>query len=434
MVWGQKQGVGDWAERLNRNDPKLTSLTVLRFRSFAHEDVAQLCDSLSANTTLTELYASGHSMERRTASVVADMLSSNTTLTHLCVGDSDFGSEALEALSRGVAASVSLRTLDLEHKGLDAVGMEPLGQAVRTSSSLRTLVLSRNQISDAGVAALCREGLAQLEELDLQECGLGQQACEALASGLERSPGALRRLWLNDNPLGGGVSMLAPLPPIECGLPLSRCDLSAATFWLRGSHPAEAAALARALPPGSSLALLDLSDNSLTLQEGSPLPLPAGLQRLLLRGNKIGDAGVAALAASLPEACPDLRELDLGGNALGSGAVAALQRINVPKLGLFACNIGDEGMTQLAQLSAEGHLRAVEELDVAGCGAGMAGAQCLFDALAAGAMPALRVLLLGANPAVEDEGWEGALQRLRQARTELDVMWRTNDPSGTAPQ
>lgn len=57
-------------------------------------------------------------------------------------------------------------------------------------------------------------------------------------------------------------------PPIECGLPLSRCDLSAATFWLRGSHPAEAAALARALPPGSSLALLDLSDNSLTLQEG----------------------------------------------------------------------------------------------------------------------------------------------------------------------
>mmetsp|Transcript_4803 Transcript_4803/g.12079 ORF Transcript_4803/g.12079 Transcript_4803/m.12079 type:complete len:428 (-) Transcript_4803:54-1337(-) len=427
MVWGQKQGVGDWAERLNRNDPKLTSLTVLRFRSFAHEDVAQLCDSLSANTTLTELYASGHSMEPRTASVVADMLSSNTTLTHLCVGDSDFGSEALEALSRGVAASVSLRTLDLEHKGLDAVGMEPLGQAVRTSSSLRTLVLSRNQISDAGVAALCREGLAQLEELDLQECGLGQQACEALASGLERSPGALRRLWLNDNPLGGGVSMLAPLVRHQDGM---------RQLGLRnvGLGDAEAAALARALPPGSSLALLDLSDNSLTLQEGSPLPLPAGLQRLLLRGNKIGDAGVAALAASLPEACPDLRELDLGGNALGSGAVAALQRINVPKLGLFACNIGDEGMTQLAQLSAEGHLRAVEELDVAGCGAGMAGAQCLFDALAAGAMPALRVLLLGANPAVEDEGWEGALQRLRQARTELDVMWRTNDPSGTAPQ
>jgi len=427
MVWGQKQGVGDWAERLNRNDPKLTSLTVLRFRSFAHEDVAQLCDSLSANTTLTELYASGHSMERRTASVVADMLSSNTTLTHLCVGDSDFGSEALKALSRGVAASVSLRTLDLEHKGLDAVGMEPLGQAVRTSSSLRTLVLSRNQIGDAGIAALCREGLAQLEELDLQECGLGQQACEALASGLERSPGALRRLWLNDNPLGGGVSMLAPLVRHQDGM---------RQLGLRnvGLGDAEAAALARALPPGSSLALLDLSDNSLTLQERSPLPLPAGLQRLLLRGNKIGDAGVAALAASLPEACPDLRELDLGGNALGSVAVAALQRINVPKLGLFACNIGDEGMTQLAQLSAEGHLRAVEELDVAGCGAGMAGAQCLFDALAAGAMPALRVLLLGANPAVEDEGWEGALQRLRQARTELDVMWRTNDPSGTAPQ
>lgn len=44
------------------------------------------------------------------------------------------------------------------------------------------------------------------------------QACEALASGLERSPGALRRLWLNDNPLGGGVSMLAPLVRHQDGM------------------------------------------------------------------------------------------------------------------------------------------------------------------------------------------------------------------------
>ncbi len=37
MVWVQKMGVTDWVERLKNNDPKLTSLTVLRFRVFGHE-------------------------------------------------------------------------------------------------------------------------------------------------------------------------------------------------------------------------------------------------------------------------------------------------------------------------------------------------------------------------------------------------------------
>ena len=37
MVWGQKQGVDDLAQRLAANDPKLMSLTVMRFRQFGHE-------------------------------------------------------------------------------------------------------------------------------------------------------------------------------------------------------------------------------------------------------------------------------------------------------------------------------------------------------------------------------------------------------------
>jgi hypothetical protein len=64
---------------------------------------------------------------------------------------------------------------------------------------------------------------------------------------------------------------------------------------------------------------------------------------------------------------------------------------------------------------------------------GMGGAQSLMDALIAGAMPALTVLLLGANPAIEEERWEAALEALRNARSTLDVMWRTNDPSGGPP-
>ena len=39
-----------------------------------------------------------------------------------------------------------------------------------------------------------------------------------------------------------------------------------------------------------------------------------------------------------------------------------------------------------------------------------------------------QVLLVGANPAVQEDGWESAVQQIRDARPALDVAWRTNDP------
>lgn len=93
MVWGQAgaSGVADLVERLERNDPKLSSLTILRFRKFGPSEVEALCEALKKNTTLTELNATGHKVSRATAATLAAMLAENSTLTSLCVGDMEFG-------------------------------------------------------------------------------------------------------------------------------------------------------------------------------------------------------------------------------------------------------------------------------------------------------------------------------------------------------
>lgn len=154
MAWGKAAATGlqDLVARLQSNDPKLTTLTVLRQRRFGHEvradlatgrarmagaapgtarqssnnlllpgsaisvcaprhwqpapprklrrpapllwpatpthrsdkaraqDVAALCQALSTNTVLQELYASSHAMAPATAALLADALAANTTL------------------------------------------------------------------------------------------------------------------------------------------------------------------------------------------------------------------------------------------------------------------------------------------------------------------------------------------------------------------
>jgi len=37
-------------------------------------------------------------------------------------------------------------------------------------------------------------------------------------------------------------------------------------------------------------------------------------------------------------------------------------------------------------------------------------------------------MLVGANPVVQDDAWELALEDLRQSRPSIDIAWQTNDP------
>lgn len=83
--------MADLVGRLERNDPLLSSLTILRFRKFGPSEVTSLCEALKKNRTLTELIATGHNLSGDTARTIAAMLAVNSTLTSLCVGDMSFG-------------------------------------------------------------------------------------------------------------------------------------------------------------------------------------------------------------------------------------------------------------------------------------------------------------------------------------------------------
>ena len=93
MVWGAAGGAGvdDLVERLQRGDPKLCSLTLLRFRRFGPPEAAALCEALHANVALTELDVSGRPLPPAAVEAVATMLARNRGLLSLCVGDSSLG-------------------------------------------------------------------------------------------------------------------------------------------------------------------------------------------------------------------------------------------------------------------------------------------------------------------------------------------------------
>lgn len=51
----------------------------------------KLCQALRANTTLKELYASGHRLTPQTAGMLGAMLAANTSLVSICLGDDALG-------------------------------------------------------------------------------------------------------------------------------------------------------------------------------------------------------------------------------------------------------------------------------------------------------------------------------------------------------
>jgi hypothetical protein len=82
------------------------------------------------------------------------------------------------------------------------------------------------------------------------------------------------------------------------------------------------------------------------------LPMCASLDELVLSCNQIGDVGAQALAAALPQ-CASLQELDLSGNQIGEASTRALaaalpQCASLQKLNLSGNHIGEAGARALA--------------------------------------------------------------------------------------
>ncbi|XP_077077531.1 NLR family CARD domain-containing protein 3-like [Siphateles boraxobius] len=152
----------------------------------------------------------------------------------------------------------------------------------------------------------------------LYDCGLTDEGCVALASGLRSNPSHLRELNLSENKLGdSGIKQLSDLlANPHCKLEILRLVDCVVT-------DEGCVALASALRSNTShLRILNLSGNKLgdsgIKQLSDLLAIPhCKLEILGLRDCGVTDEGCVALASALRSNPSHLRELDLSGNKLG---------------------------------------------------------------------------------------------------------------------
>mmetsp|Transcript_20381 Transcript_20381/g.44561 ORF Transcript_20381/g.44561 Transcript_20381/m.44561 type:complete len:468 (-) Transcript_20381:206-1609(-) len=462
MAWGKgpAAGVDDLCKRLESNDAKLTSLTILKHRKFDAAEAGKLCKSLAANTVLTELYASSHALSPDSVKEFASLLSSNSTLRSLCIGDSNLGDAGLTQLSQGLGVTCSLQTLDLEHKGITGKGMPPLSDALQHNTALSSLSLSRNPLGNDGISALAASGSSwlSLKTLDLSSCEAGPQGVASLASST--GPCCLVSLNLRGNSLGPEAGPhLAALLTRNTGLTelqLQGCEL--------GDQGVRA--LAQGLPGHSCIRILELSKCGAGEQAGFALAealhsntslrhlnlagsrdlSPAAVQRLAEAVTAQHEEGARAQGAAHAQPLGlthlDVSEAKLHGEA-GISALSALLIAPLHSLCLLGCvGLGDAGAVRLAELlrrapdagSGAGGVW-LRELSVSGCSMSLSGGLAhVFAALQDEQTAAsLQVLECGANPACKEDGMEDAVRQLRETRPDLHVHWNVADDGQEGP-
>lgn len=95
MAWGRgaASGIDDLISRLSDNDPKLQSLTILRFRRLLDADVEALSKALQGNSSLQELTCSSHSISPAASAALGTMLQHNRALRRISIGNSSWGDQ-----------------------------------------------------------------------------------------------------------------------------------------------------------------------------------------------------------------------------------------------------------------------------------------------------------------------------------------------------
>ena len=284
-----------------------------------------------------------------------------------------------------------------------------LASALAGGAHVRSLNLAFADVDDDG-ARMLSPGIGSLYELNLRANGIRHLGCTALAA---RLAGSLRRLCLASNPIGrdGAFALGAALP--SCALELldvSGCSIdtegcialaagvAASTTLLElliGFNrlgPAGVVALASALAtPTSQLAVLDCEWTSAgpagaeaigraLLQRGT-----RAMQRIDLSSNGINALAVVPLSAALASSI--LHTLVLTNNVhLGNGGAAALAAgLRQPgavlaRLELGACGIRAGGALALARVLASPATHLCA-LNLAENGIGAEGVNALTNAL-----------------------------------------------------
>lgn len=279
-----------------------------------------------------------------------------------------------------------LRTLDLSDNGLGDAGFAALLSSPQLMG-LNSLRVAQNGISPSGVAMLDGAAL-QLQSIDLSANTVAREG----SVGLQKAIGhlGLRHLKLNRTSVDG-----ADLHSIVQGGCGALHTLEAGQLELDESSTAQ---LARAhnLVSLDCLALDQVWQDSRALAAMLNSPYLAGLRRLRINSNALGNQGMERLATVT--SLPRLEELELRDNGVGPEGARVLAASplasRLRKLDLSYNKLGDNGAEGLIR---SGQWNRLEELRIRENDIGFGGAAGIAAASGAGL---LQVLDLAGNPLI----------------------------------
>lgn len=267
---------------------------------------------------------------------------------HLLLGTNSLGAPGVAALAAALDTGHRVRTLYLGCNQVDGDGVTPLTDRLATDHTVRALWLKRNPIGDGGVrrvaAALATN--TTVRTLDLTNTGLTATGLAALLDALRSRGLPLQRLYLGGNNLG----------PDDAGLLAALLREGVTELYLNAGRLGDRGVAVLAADG------LDRGEHRITLGLG---------------GNGIGPVGVRSLAARLDR----LTALDLARppssvalraqpNLVGDEGAAALAE-HLPGSGLRRLDLRHTGLTgRGARLLAEA-VGGDTELELLGLGSGV---------------------------------------------------------------
>lgn len=203
MVWGSSglKSCEALLQRVQDNDPKLSSMIILPMKTFGAPEVEQLAQILASgvNTNLRSISASGHQVPPEALSMLGKALAISENVQELSIGDESMGDEGLVALCQPMSTGqvkLLLEHVDFGFKSLSSTGTAMIGRTFGGRNGMKKLDIYRNpSIGDDGIVALMSQQqemkqwiFPDLEFLDISECKVGSKGVEALTRHLLLSP------------------------------------------------------------------------------------------------------------------------------------------------------------------------------------------------------------------------------------------------------
>ncbi|XP_050959298.1 LOW QUALITY PROTEIN: NACHT, LRR and PYD domains-containing protein 12-like [Labeo rohita] len=325
----------------------------------------------------------------KSCSALATVLGSDTSLKELNMSNNNLQDSGVKLLCTGLKnMKCHLEILRLNDCGLTDKSCSALATVLGSDTSLKELNMSNNNLQDSGVKLLCT-GLenmkCHLEILRLSDCSITEEGYKALASALRSNPSHLIELDLTGNDPGqSGVKELSDL------LQDPNCQLKILRFL--GPAADEACQYVTGIVGKNLLLLRELNLSEHKLGDTRVNQIAALLQdkhcqlnTLMLRDCGLTEESCSGLATVL-RSNSSLKELDMSNNNLQDSGVKKLQtglentKCTLEKLRLSDCSITEEGYKALASALRSNPSHLIE-LDLTGNDPGQSGVKELNDLL-----------------------------------------------------